>query len=273
VLIVCALITWLALVWEGREPATVRRLIATLTLFPARFGESFIDGSYWTLAYELKFYALVFCLIMFRVLNKALVPFLFLATAVAGLQRAGLAPWPLTLLGDQYAPLFIVGMGIYALKERPGVAPLFVTLVALALAISNEWVHLDEMLAQGYAVWHGVAPLVLVGTTLIIALFMRWNIPVGTKILLWLGAISYPLYLLHQTLGRIAMDLWAGFGTLPGATILALLLIALSALVVELDNAMRPAVRRVIVSGLDAVEARVLGQVWRVGAKIARRKN
>ncbi|MEL7088998.1 MAG: acyltransferase, partial [Planctomycetota bacterium] len=43
---------------------TAAAFFANLTMFAPAFGQDFIDGVYWTLVYELKFYLMVFLLLL-----------------------------------------------------------------------------------------------------------------------------------------------------------------------------------------------------------------
>lgn len=168
-----------------------------LTMMPKMFAADFLDGSYWTLEVELVFYVqmLVFWQLgWLRVPERVVAAWLAIAYASGLLRDAG---HPLSFHTDQllipaHIPYFAMGV-LFFRMQREGVTPHRIALVGACLLT----VHLT--LPATY-LWIGL------GTAVLFALFLggwlRW---LCNPVLAALGAISYPLYLVHQQVGTILL--------------------------------------------------------------------
>ena len=178
---------------------TFATYITNLTMVPTLFGQGIIDGSYWSLTVELKFYAFVGALILlglFRYIERIatlLAPILFIAVFFFG-------------LAPNYIANFIAGMLFYTiykegLSSSTGIASL------LMLAVSTKYAtHFAQSLSEGY---HTVFSTYVIGAYIVAFYILFFGIATqkitvsNTKILTVLGALTYPVYLLHQEIGRI----------------------------------------------------------------------
>jgi peptidoglycan/LPS O-acetylase OafA/YrhL len=206
---------------------SARQVAFNLTMVQGFFHVPSVDGVYWTLEVELLFYALALALFTtgyLRRLEKPLLIWLALAALFASpLWDAYVDPLPLTgglakLLILPYAPFFAIGILFHRLYRGEGSRLRNHGLMALALAIVVF-----------------TAPLAMVAVTLAGCLafskLTRGGIPfLRLPPLVFLGTISYSLYLVHQKMGHIVMAKMADHGVDPayGLIVAALISIAVA---------------------------------------------
>jgi peptidoglycan/LPS O-acetylase OafA/YrhL len=196
----------LALVLTGALPPA-RQILANITMVQAVLGQKDLIGVYWTLFYELLFYAL--CLGAFlagRMESPG-----YLLVAVAGLSAAGVGAAILRRMGGPGVPigipmfLAIMHLGTMARLadrgDKPGAGRLFRTGLAIVLVTAGP------ISAIGFIQHAGNQRLIADVTSLYVglALFLglRRNPGICVAPLLFLGLISYALYLVHP----LALDL------------------------------------------------------------------
>jgi len=211
----------------ARDPhfqITWRQLLAHVIVDPRRFRLEFIDGAYWTIVCELQFYA-----------------FVALGLAVPQLRKHAthciLAWFALTLLNEyvldlrmvryafvtQWSCFFMLGMAVFRLKTQ---GPAF-TVAAFAVAAFAVGVHLELrdaavrfLIAPDYSPF--IVGAVLVSSIALLIFSMRFRFAQRTeKVLQRLGSVSYPLYLLHGTIGYILINRLAPALGLPSALLVA----------------------------------------------------
>lgn len=212
------------------DPVTLIRWLGNLVFAYAVTDASAlaqIDVVYWTLLVELKFYALVTLALLLgqaRRLEGLVLGWLALATAGRVLMPG------LPLLGGSYL-MIITGCLLHFLTSRGVTAPrLAAVVLALGLAIEAEVPRAAEVagLDTGTAL---VAVAAIVGGFVAAFLplsLLRWRLPYAA----WLGALTYPLYLLHQEIGLVIITaLQPRWGTGPAIVLASVVAIALAALV------------------------------------------
>lgn len=179
------------------EKPGLTQTFANFFLFQHFFGIKYVDGVYWSLVVEVMFYITIFFVLCFRLVDRVrlfcwgwlgVVATLFLAESLTGN-----IPWPVfDLLTLKYAHLFITGMTLYRIHSHGWDIEKLLLLVACCLT---------EYLLKG-GVGAMVIAFFMVAFTLAQQGWLNW---INRKPLLYLGTISYSLYLVHQNLSYTIM--------------------------------------------------------------------
>ena len=211
--------------------------VFNLTMLQDFFYVPRVDRAYWTLTVELTFYFWIVLAYLAGQLHRA--EYLFLPLMLLGaLVHLGLVELParvaLVLL-VKHANLFGAGIVFFRLHES-GRAP-----TARRLAL---W-YLPLSAAINFAIYPFVDALFVGSFYLVFLLALSGRLRGLCRApLLWLGGISYSLYLLHQNIGYViirGVESWTGSERIGIAAAVALVLLAADLLTRTVE---RPAARR-----------------------------
>lgn len=211
---------------------TARDIAVNLTMLQGLFFIPDVDGVYWTLLTELCFYGCmlgVFLAGQLRRLDLLLVPWIGLSWlwwAFPDLSyRVGL------VLVQAHIPYFALGILAYLVhagrRRLAAVLPVGAFALATLLVVSGP---------AHFAVGLLVAAVLLA--------FVRGRLGwICQPPLLWLGTISYALYLVHEAIGWSLIRVLEQQGTDPHLAILAALLLAFALAALVTFGVERPAMR------------------------------
>ncbi len=212
------------------NPPGVVDLLVNFTMLQRFLGFKHLDAVYWTLNVELSFYCWMFLVYRLGLLER-------LNRIVAGalLFQLGASLWQTSkgihasqglqaVFLLEYVHLFCAGMLFYQIKQngwnlQAGLLLCWCLINHIFIPFRwFPWIPLNH--------WGVVAVFaVFVTMTLVVSGRLGWIVSVPT---VFLGTISYPLYLLHDEVGRALMDRlsqwgfsrWEGFGCSLGIVLL-----------------------------------------------------
>lgn len=245
-----------------------KELLANLTMFHPAMEVRHIDGVYWTLWVEMRFYLLILVLMVLRLLTIRSMSVLAVAWPVLGLaahlmNRESAAQD----LMSEYAPLFCGGIILF-LIYRFGHSVLRWSVLALNVGIAAYFTGVkgpsEALELVGYVIpaWHYW--LIVVGLYAAVALLSLTRLGhVQWRFLGILGAMTYPVYLLHQVWGWWMID---RFSPVLGQYVTLPLVMGIIFLAAFLINRF---IERPLAKPLAAATTRGLE---RLGARLALRK-
>lgn len=177
--------------------------LASLTIVPAWFGKSAIDGSYWSLLVEFHFYVLVFAAVLLKKPQLKTLAFCLwlLASAVNLIRPVWRADFVLVL---SWAPYFASGI-LFHRWYSTGLTRQVCGLLALAFCLCLAYARNSAIKDTYETVWVSMS---------IIGLYFFFFVAIsGNKLVIResrlsnaMGAVSYPLYLLHQVVGYLVFN-------------------------------------------------------------------
>lgn len=214
----------LVLVAPGRRDVDLPQAVVNLTMVQRAFGIQDVEAVYWTLWSELRFYVLVGALLAVGLTRGRLIAFVTLWPVAGAIATQTGSDLLATVLVAADAPLFAGGMVLFLLTREPRSPVLWLALgldVALAAAHSGriQAVRIENStdLALGPATYWTAIVLcfvVVAAATLTPLARLSWRWPTT------LGALTYPLYLVHSSWGRWVIE--TAHPALPGWATLAL---------------------------------------------------
>ena len=145
---VCCTVTFVTIATIGGKyySASISQYFINMTMLSGFIGVPSIDGSYWSIFIELKFYALIALLLIFRKINQAqlfLVLWLIATIALNVLKIGKLGSLLSIILIVDYSPYFIAGAMSFLVWSRGiSLTRISVIFIAWLLAISYS---LDEI--------------------------------------------------------------------------------------------------------------------------------
>lgn len=179
------------------DQATLSQALINLTMLQTWLNVADLDGVYWTLAVELKFYALAFVVILLRGVKKfELVAAVWLCVLAGywtltlyGVDVPGIVRTPLNV---DYGALFVGGVFFYLLKaDGESLFRHFCIAASVCVQGFAQGLEAAAMACLFYAVFY----LFLYGRLGFLAI----------RPLIFLGTVSYAFYLLQCPIGNIAM--------------------------------------------------------------------
>jgi len=197
----------------SQQQYSLAQVFANFTLLNDYMGFRDVDGVYWTLKAELKFYACVFLLLACGVFQRYhiwLSAWLCLTITHAVFGQPFFMGW---FISPAYSPFFISGIAYYLIQAY-GNNLFNYSILILSLIVSSfngynqangflHSPHIEEKMISVAIIWGFYLLLYFLSTGV-------FNIK-GKKIYVTMGALTYPLYLIHNMAGKALIDYYSNF--------------------------------------------------------------
>lgn len=204
---VCVSLILVFLVWPdalGGHPTKANALL-NLTMFQGAYGVHDLDGPYWTLWYEARFYLLIAVFLLIGITRQRILAFAALWPVLGAVAAAAGQNFLTALLMPDYAPYFAGGMLLYVLYRDGhdlGTWLLLGMQTLLALHFAMGYYPSALPTATGEPVSTVVVAAVSFACFGLVALTTLTPLRhVDARWMTTLGALTYPLYLIHENLG------------------------------------------------------------------------
>ena len=192
-------------IWPGFSLNSNKdNILINFTMLDIPLGGRPVDSVYWTLFTELIFY-LLFAIVVWRGLTyQRAVAFCVLWTTASVIVPTFASRFSGIVLQPEYSPYFIAGIAFY-LMYRFGPNLLLVCIVAVSFILATHQIRTDVQAQATVAGNH--LSLAVVYALLAVCFALIGLVAIGRlswirgKWTIVLGAVTYPLYLIHQIIG------------------------------------------------------------------------
>ncbi|EKS33392.1 acyltransferase family protein [Afipia clevelandensis] len=230
----CMTLTFLALLTMGPPNFTTSfaQWCANLFIAAPMFRQPYMDGAYWSLVVEVVFYAWVAVLMAFKVFPRRLdlIILIWLGLTFANELTIDAPIFERLFLADD-SGFFAVGLVIYEFYRGRRDLKLY-TIFALSVGTAvfqclHRATHIDS--PAGVSFESGVIVAICLISIAIIFLATRLRqLPLPAGLVMAIGGITYPLYLLHMQLGYVVLSaiqpasvIWAVAAIIAGVLLLS----------------------------------------------------
>lgn len=198
---------------------SLRDFLINLTMvmhwLPLSLGVALVDGAYWSLAVEFQFYLMIGLILWTGTLARieALLTGWLMLSIVDFVRRMYL---PEVWLALEWAPLFSAGILFHQVRHEGMTRQRYLLLwccymVALAHATIPGELLKGSVDGSARSAWVVAAVLTLCFGVFALIAAGRWRLR-GSALIKWIGALTYPVYLLHQNIGYLLLESWKGSG-------------------------------------------------------------
>lgn len=245
--------------------------LANLFLLPQTFGQPFVDGVYWTLVLEFMFYIWVFVLLLSGVFHKHLLKICAVWLAVSFANNLLLENRAIELLFiTYYSGAFVSGLVMWHAKQNRWTLShvLLMIMACASLSMGVEHLGIQSQIPnfsnQPDLLISSVCALFSIGVVAV-GIYGK-NLPVRRSFAVTLGAISYPLYLIHQEVGYLVLQIFTNLGLNPLTASISVIVIAIIISYVIHVTLEKP-IRLILKAMLDKATAIILRFTTFTGAK------
>lgn len=212
----------------ARDGLDVKTVLANFTMFESQLGLKYVDGVYWTLWMELQFYLLFAIVVTMGLTYRRVVAFCGIWAAAALLAPEADIPLLEMFAMPNESPYFIAGVAMF-LMHRFGPNLLLWGIIGFTWLVAIGRIHQIKPTYEGVTghslSWAVVAAVITLCYLLIIAVALGFFDRIQWKWLTVAGALTYPLYLIHQEAGWTLIH-WLRTLGLGSGVALALSLVA-----------------------------------------------
>jgi peptidoglycan/LPS O-acetylase OafA/YrhL len=228
-----------------------------LTMFQSAFGVGHVDGVFWTLWVELKFYLLLVVMICIGITRARLLALCLVWPVAAALAARTDAVLLAQLLEPHYAPFFCIGILLYLVYREGWSGPTALLLVlntCFALWVcAAHYIPWSVAVAGAPVSMRGLAVLLFLCIGAVAAATLTPLRRVDWRWLTLLGALTYPLYLVHQVPGWVLLHRLGPVLPAYAAVALVTVLVLVAAYLVHrfVETPFGPRLRRIVERDLE----------------------
>jgi len=185
---------------------------ANLTMLPRIFGQPFVDGVYWTLQYEIKFYLIIYSLLLFgwgRYLHRFF--YIFSLT----LLLSHILGWDRITIVNGYFSYFCVGALFYLSRERKAVLNIVGILICYFISVRHAGSVSLDFCGGEKSHCNTLVPQIVITFFYLFFFSLTFKKVLTLKLPFskWLGGVTYPLYLIHAHIGYMVLNHYANVMT------------------------------------------------------------
>lgn len=204
----------------GRE-VSLKDALINLTMLEVWLKTPFIDGAYWSLCYELSFYGIMLIIYLvngfkrIEIIAIGWLLLIFLAQVTTNYLKFQINGLLMISLLLNYGNLFIAGIMFFKIKtKQPSLTTHLIIAFCLLIELISPYTILEKIVITSlFSIFYLFAYE---------RLYFIINRP-----LLFLGAISYPLYLIHQNVGYVVINTLYKLNLNPNLIILAAITVSI----------------------------------------------
>lgn len=204
-------ITFIAIVTLGRDrfSATISQYLINLTMLNAFIYVPSIDGAYWSLAVEIKFYLMITGLLLFRQI-QLVERYLLIWIGVTLILELFPVETLQSICISRYAPFFIIGALSCLVYSNGWTKVRAVALGSAWLLALNSAVNSSKRYGLHYQTdYEPIAIVALVSLFVVVMILVSMRLTATIAGYAWIvkvGTLTYPLYLIHQNLGYMIFN-------------------------------------------------------------------
>jgi peptidoglycan/LPS O-acetylase OafA/YrhL len=232
----------------------LRDVLLNFTMLQSGSGVDSVDGVYWTLWSELRFYLLFLAVVATGLTYRKVVVFCCAWGAAAMLAPAADLPLLTLVANPDGAWFFIAGLALY-LMHRFGQDLLLWGVLAMAWLMGQRQlgVRIDDF--EHVSGWRGSVVIFTAFLLTMVAIALGATDRLRWKWLATAGSLTYPLYLLHYVAGTTVISRLQG--TMDARLLVALVIAGFLLLSWAVHRFVEAPVARVLKRGLDTSFARL----------------
>ncbi|MGI5529708.1 acyltransferase family protein [Streptomyces syringium] len=228
-------------------------VLTNLTMLQQGLGVWDVDGVYWTLFIELKFYVLFAIVVATGVTYRKCVLFCGIWTVLSitapTVDNKLLDMWAMPI----YSPYFIAGIAFYLMHRFKPTAVLWgIVIMSLLLALHQVPRRVSDNSSEVIPTWPATL-IVFIAFVLMALISMGYCDRLQWRWLATAGALTYPLYLIHQYIG-MTLTYWLRHTVPAPLLVLGIIVLMLGAAWVLHRCVERPLgkwLRRVLQNGME----------------------
>jgi len=196
---------------DNRFSINLYQYLTNLTMMSGFFGIRHVDGVYWSLLVEIKFYFLVTMILMLNLIRFAK-PILLGWLVLAWLSKWITLPWYINFVFfPEWAGYFIAGCTFFLIRqEGSSLFKWIVIFCSYLLCLKQAVINIKDFQDSYNIILSSPIVMLLISVFFLVFVFVSLDKTqiINKKQMISLGVLTYPLYLVHQNIGYIIFNVF-----------------------------------------------------------------